>query len=407
MWPLLRTSGLLLVYCAIVCKGEIQFATAIDISDLGERIVRKDLLPPCQACKTVVKTFLHGVERTSRSRFDGGDVDWERKKMGKYKTSEIRFIEIQEHLCHEVVKGQEHCRNTAEQYEEHLEEWWFGQQEKEPDLHKYLCIEKAKACCPENHYGPNCEPCTGGAEKPCGGHGKCKGAGTRKGSGKCTCDAGYSGEVCETCVVGYFDDQNDKGEKVCTKCHQACKGPCKEPGPKACEACNEGFIMTEEFGCLDVDECVESETPLCGKNTFCVNNEGSYKCVECDYACNGCTGDGPDMCEHCAEGYVLKDKVCVDVKKEEDEPEGDTEGEQDESNPKDQSVKWRELHVLLARYATYLGLCVATFIIFKRNVYTASVIGVFVAVYIGFSEYTLTNWKEHSVTTTFKNALSW
>lgn len=77
------------------------------------------------------------------------------------------------------------------------------------------------------------------------------------------------------------------------------------------------------------------------------------------------------------------------------------------AHPPDQSVKWRELHVLLARYATYLGLCVATFIIFKRNVYTASVIGVFVAVYIGFSEYTLTNWKEHSVTTTFKNALSW
>lgn len=30
---------------------------------------------------------------------------------------------------------------------------------------------------------------------------------------------------------------------------------------------------------LDVDECVEAETPLCGKNTFCANNEGSYKCM--------------------------------------------------------------------------------------------------------------------------------
>lgn len=73
----------------------------------------------------------------------------------------------------------------------------------------------------------------------------------------------------------------------------------------------------------------------------------------------------------------------------------------------DESVKWRELHVVLARYATYLGLCVATFIIFKRNVYAASVIGVLVAVYIGFSEYTLANWKEHSVTSTFKNVLAW
>ncbi|KAM7295131.1 hypothetical protein ISCGN_024636 [Ixodes scapularis] len=137
------------------------------------------------------------------------------------------------------------------------------------------------------------------------------GSGTRKGSGKCACDAGYSGEVCDTCTPGYFADVTDKGEPVCTKCHQACKGNCTEPGPKACAACNEGFVMTEEFGCLDVDECVEAETPLCGKNTFCANNEGSYKCMDCDFSCNGCTGDGPDMCVTCAEGYVLKDKVCV------------------------------------------------------------------------------------------------
>lgn len=62
---------------------------------------------------------------------------------------------------------------------------------------------------------------------------------------------------------------------------------------------------------------------------------------------------------------------------------------------------------MLARYATYLGLCVATLIIFKRSVSVASAIGVCVAVYIGFSEYTLSNWKDHSISSSIRNVMSW
>lgn len=40
-----------------------------------------------------------------------------------------------------------------------------------------------------------------------------------------------------------------------------------------------------------------------------------------------------------------------------------------------------------ARYATYFGLCLATFIILRGNVYAASVIGLMVALYISVSEY--------------------
>ncbi|XP_037554570.1 cysteine-rich with EGF-like domain protein 2 isoform X1 [Dermacentor silvarum] len=382
----LRVSGLLLVGFTAVCRAEVQFATAIDISDLGERVVRKDLLPACQACKTVVKTFQNGIERTKRSRFDGGDVDWEARNMGKYSKSEIRFIEIQEHLCLEIVKGQEHCRNMAAQYEEHLEEWWFEHQDKEPDLHKYLCIDQAKACCPEGHYGPNCDPCTGGAENPCNGHGRCKGSGTRKGNGKCDCHKGYMGELCDSCTEGYYEDKpGANGTKICTPCDKSCKGPCTEGGPKACKECVAGYVMNEELGCVDIDECIESEEDLCAKerNTFCANTQGSYKCMMCDFACDGCTGDGPDHCVKCAKSYVLKDKTCID-----------------------NGEKWRELHILLARYATYLGLCIATLIIFKRSPSVASAIGLCVGVYIGFSEYTLSNWKDHSVTSTIKEPVS-
>lgn len=31
----------------------------------------------------------------------------------------------------------------------------------------------------------------------------------------------------------------------------------------------------------------------------------------CDRACESCQGDGPDMCDKCAEGYIMKDNVCV------------------------------------------------------------------------------------------------
>lgn len=400
--PLLSTLGLLLVGFAAVCRAEVQFATAIDISDLGERVVRKDVLPACQACKTVVKTFKNGIERTKRSRYDGGDVDWEAKNMKKYAKSEIRFIEIQEHLCLEIVKGQEHCRNMAEQYENHLETWWFEAQDREPDLHKFLCIEQAKACCPENYYGPNCDPCTGGAENPCNGHGRCKGSGTRKGNGKCECHAGYTGELCNSCTEGYYEDGMVNNTVTCTQCHQSCKGPCSGPGPLACTECKDGYTRNEELGCVDIDECAEAgEKNLCEneRNTFCVNNDGSYKCMLCDFACNNCTGDGPDNCVTCANNYVLKDKTCVDATDEDDE-----EGEE---FPDESDNTWRELHILLARYATYLGLCIATLIIFKRSVSVASAIGVCVAVYIGFSEYTLSNWKDHSISSSIRNVMSW
>ncbi|KAH7986199.1 hypothetical protein HPB52_025140 [Rhipicephalus sanguineus] len=244
----------------------------------------------------------------------------------------------------------------AAQYEEHLEEWWFEHQDKEPDLHKYLCIDRLK------------------------------GSGTRKGNGKCECHPGYTGELCDSCSEGYEDKPGANGTKTCTKCDPSCKGPCTEGGPKACKECSAGYTMNEELGCVDIDECIESEENLCEKerNTFCANTPGSYKCMMCDFACDGCTGDGPDHCVKCAKSYVLKDKTCID-----------------------NGEKWRELHILLARYATYLGLCIATLIIFKRSTSVASAIGLCVGVYIGFSEYTLSNWKDHSVTSTIRNVVSW
>lgn len=39
--------------------------------------------------------------------------------------------------------------------------------------------------------------------------------------------------------------------------------------------------------------------------------KGVHRVAVCDRACESCQGDGPDMCDTCAEGYTLKDNVCV------------------------------------------------------------------------------------------------
>nr|XP_045583789.1 cysteine-rich with EGF-like domain protein 2 isoform X3 [Procambarus clarkii] len=275
-------------------------------------------LPPCAACKTLVESFQKGIESTARGKFEGGDSAWEAEKMVSYKKSEVRLIEIQEKMCKDVERGQKQCEAGAEAHEGLLEDWWFREQERQPDLHTWLCIDTLRVCCPANHYGPRCLPCKGGIDNPCSGNGKCKGAGTRKGSGDCSCNPGYKGDMCDSCSYGYYEAYKDDTKLLCEECHKSCNGPCSGPGQKSCVACKAGWLMDTEKGCLDVNECAFNKSP-CKRSQFCVNNEGTYTCLECDKACNGCTGDGPDMCEKCAEGHVLDKDMCVDEDSVEEE----------------------------------------------------------------------------------------
>ena len=50
------------------------------------------------------------MERTSRGKFEGGDADWEEKKLKSYSNSEVRLVEIQEKLCTELSKGSDQVR---------------------------------------------------------------------------------------------------------------------------------------------------------------------------------------------------------------------------------------------------------------------------------------------------------
>lgn len=327
-------------------------------------------LPPCQACKVLVDSFKKEMERTARGKFEGGDAAWEEERLGSYSHSEVRLVEIQEKLCSSVERGKDQCHALAEEVEQYIEDWWFENQGE--DLHKYLCIDTLKSCCPDNHYGANCKPCPGFPDNVCNKNGKCKGAGTRKGNGKCSCDAGYEGDLCDSCAPTYYKSYQDEQKLLCSPCHSSCQGSCTQAGPKGCSVCSPGWFMDTEKGCLDVNECFMNPNP-CKRNEFCVNSDGSYTCLACDRACESCEGDGPDMCTRCAQGYTLQDNVCVDERE-----------------------YGREYHISITRYLTYAGLCIATCIIFQKNTFVASLIGLSVALYISVSEYFLSSSEKSS-----------
>jgi len=302
---------------AVTWAGDVE--TKITPKGISEKeSVKSAILPPCAACKVLTDSFKKGMERTRRSKFEGGDTAWEEEKLGKYATSEIRLTEVQEHLCEEVSRGQLQCQRSGEEQEGALEEWWFGGQQQE--LGAWLCEERLAVCCPKGAYGPQCLPCAAALGKPCAGHGRCRGDGTRKGNGSCACDPGYSGAACDTCGGGHHESYRDDTSLLCSPCHRACLGDCQGAGPDACLACAAGWRLAAGV-CEDVNECAASDA--CQANTFCVNSHGSFSCLACDKSCDGCDGDGPDMCDKCAQGYVLdKEKgLCVgeDVEEPEDE----------------------------------------------------------------------------------------
>lgn len=194
-------------------------------------ILRQRKLPPCRACKTFIESFEKGMKKTARGKFEGGDAAWEEAKLGNYATSEIRLVEIQEYVCSEVEEGKDQCYSFHEEFDHIIEDWWFHHQNDEPNLYKFFCIDKIKHCCPDLHYGEDCTPCVGYPDHVCNNNGKCKGSGTRKGNGRCSCDLGYGGEQCNECAENYFEAYRDDKKLLCTKCHVSCDGSCTAAGP--------------------------------------------------------------------------------------------------------------------------------------------------------------------------------
>ncbi|XP_007502584.1 protein disulfide isomerase CRELD2 isoform X2 [Monodelphis domestica] len=262
---------------------------------------------PCTVCRNIVDQFHKGLANTEKKNFGGGNTAWEEKTLSKYESSEIRLVEIIESLCESDAFE---CNNMVENQEEHLENWWFKQKKRHPDLFRWFCVDTLRVCCLSGTYGPDCLECPGGAEQPCRGNGYCNGDGSRGGDGKCACHLGYTGALCMDCVDGYFSSWRNDTHSVCTVCHQACK-TCTGPSPKDCGECELGWAQQED-ACVDVDECA-AEAPACEEGFYCLNNNGSFSCQACDASCAGCVGEGPEHCKSCTAGYAQEAGACRDI----------------------------------------------------------------------------------------------
>lgn len=106
----------------------------------------------------------------------------------------------------------------------------------------------------------------------------------------CSCQTGFTGDglVCE-----------DMDECATPWTHNCSNSSCvNTPGSFKC-SCQDGFRLTPELSCTDVDECSEQGLSNCHALATCVNTEGDYLCV-CP---EGFTGDGwhcecsPGSCE--------------------------------------------------------------------------------------------------------------
>ncbi|XP_023685960.1 cysteine-rich with EGF-like domain protein 2 [Paramormyrops kingsleyae] len=287
---------------AVALLTAVMFALHIGCTEAAK------LKDSCSTCRQITDNFSKEFDRTAKKNFGGGNTAWEERKLSKYETSEIRLVEILENVCD---SSSFECNQMVEEHEEQFETWWFKRKTKHPDLFKWFCVDSIKVCCPKGTFGPDCNACLGGSERPCHGNGACDGDGTRDGHGQCSCNHGYEGEFCLDCIAGFYNEERNDTHSVCTECHDSCK-TCTGSTNRECSDCKPGWEKDQEGACNDVDEC-SGESPPCKEDQYCLNTEGSYSCKACDKPCLGCRGAGPDHCLACADGYRDEEGVCADM----------------------------------------------------------------------------------------------
>ncbi|XP_034152145.1 stabilin-1 isoform X2 [Esox lucius] len=137
-------------------------------------------------------------------------------------------------------------------------------------------------CC-KNHYGRDCQVCSGGLESPCGLHGDCNDG--RLGSGLCKCHKGFRGTACELCEPGHYGDN-------CTECKCTPHGQCEDGMDRdgSC-TCDEGW--TGDSCQLQIEKKPVC-SPECHGKAVC---QADNVCVcQSQYVGGGRNCSAPDLC---------------------------------------------------------------------------------------------------------------
>lgn len=220
------------------------------------KMEKEAIMSRCSGCKKFAEKFLKGLEKTSGSNFGQEKANWEprftNEKLGNFAASETRLVEILDGVCDKDY----YCNWVVSEFEEEIENWYYHKQQIFTDFANFLCVKKAKLCCPDDHYGPKCEAC---AALKCSLHGKCQGSGSRTGNGKCECEKGYTGGRCNKCASNYFGSN----DSTCLACDPACNG-CSGEGSDRCVDCTKGHIRTILSGntCINLHRDLPSPTRL-------------------------------------------------------------------------------------------------------------------------------------------------
>uniref|UniRef100_W5UBP3 Stabilin-1 n=1 Tax=Ictalurus punctatus TaxID=7998 RepID=W5UBP3_ICTPU len=137
-------------------------------------------------------------------------------------------------------------------------------------------------CC-KNHYGRNCQVCSGGLEAPCGDHGDCDDG--LYGTGICRCHTGFNGTACELCKKNHYGSN-------CTACTCTDHGMCDDgiDGDGSC-FCQEGWTGAMCESKIAVKPVC---SPVCHSNAVCLP-ENQCQCKP-PYEGNGYNCTAPDLC---------------------------------------------------------------------------------------------------------------
>ncbi|BFZ10685.1 hypothetical protein BsWGS_13724 [Bradybaena similaris] len=206
-----------------------------------------------------------------------------------------------------------------------------------------FCINyTSKSECCAGYYGPHCDECPGSAENPCSGNGICDEG--EKGSGRCKCNRGFSGELCESCkttdlVPPYCNTSYNSCGYMNGNCSQHAR--CKDTrGGVTCQCspgyqgdghtCTQECDSVERGGCHPQAKCAfntSEQTSQCecnpgfhGNGTWCQPNSDPCSSHNggCDVERATCHFIEPkvtDMDEEnpvckCKSGYVGDGKLC-------------------------------------------------------------------------------------------------